>query len=282
MASTPVDETSTIPTPAEALAIRPTIEDPRRLTNGSAHPAYVEWLTEYSYADEHPFHTFLSTESRLARVTDARGYFDRKRVTKALGPSGPKMWLVRGSLPTRARVAALADLLDEPVHEVESVIANELDMRDKHEAMLRACRHLPYRLLDYEQTVAGVPCPGCGRPWVGERLDNVTEETLWSEAHGECGAGGHSLGDGPQHCIRCCGYPALNPETLAKVERIIADAMEAAERRRRAEVEATPAAREAQAEKKAKQRAKRIKALEAELDALRAEEEGDAHRTEES
>lgn len=264
-----------MPTRDEALAVRPTIKDPTRLENGHAHPAYVQWLVRYSYDQEHPFHAFLTTGARPTRVSDERGYFDRRRVTKTLGPSGPKLWAVRGPLPTKPKIAALAELLGESVADLEEAVAAEREMRSKHETMLRACRSLPYNLLTYDQMIAGVACPGCGRPWIGSRLESPEEDALWQARHGECHAGRHSVGEGPQHCPRCCGYPAISPETRARLDRLLAEASDAAERRRQAEAALTPEVVQERADKRAKQRARRIARLEAELAELRSEEAGE-------
>lgn len=256
--------TADLPTKDQALAVRPRLDDPTRLTNGDFHPSYVEWITRYAYADQHPFSDFLHGKERLDRVVDDHGYFDRTKVKRALGSSGTKMWLVDGPLPTTARIPLLAQLLGVTIDDMTAVVGREREMRGKHEAMLAACRALPYRLLTYEQTVAGLPCPGCGRPWIGRQEDFDTDRSWWDEAHRDCHAGRHSLGGGPLHCVRCCGFPAINPERLAEIRRMILDAQE------RAQASQSPEARTEQAMKDALRRAKRIKALEAELARLRA------------
>ena len=86
----------------QALALRPHLEDPTRLTNGALHPRYAEWIVSRSWAEQHPLSEYLIQPKYLDRVTDDRGYFDRQRVNRALGPSGSKSWLADGPLPTKA------------------------------------------------------------------------------------------------------------------------------------------------------------------------------------
>lgn len=90
-----------IPTAEEALAIRPRLDDPTTLTNGNVHPRYVEWMTKYTWSERHPLNEYLSSQEHLRLLTDERGYFDRKRVNRALGPSGSKFWLADGPLPSK-------------------------------------------------------------------------------------------------------------------------------------------------------------------------------------
>jgi len=165
----------------------------------------------------------------------------------------------------------LAQLLGVSIDELTAVVGREREMRRKYEAMLGACRAMPYRLLTYEQTVAGVPCPGCSQPWIGPR-DELDPDARWNEEHGACSAGRHSLGDGPLHCVRCCGYPAINPEVQAQIRRMLVDAAERAELERSVAASQSPEAKKEQAEKDALKRSKRIKALEAELVRLRSAE----------
>jgi hypothetical protein len=99
------------------------------------------------------------------------------------------------------------------------------------------------------------------------------DEPRWNEEHGECHAGRHSLGGGPSHCVRCCGYPAINPELQANIRRTLVDAAERAELERNVVASRSPEAKKEQAEKDALKRAKRIKALEAELVRLRTAED---------
>ncbi|MHB8464250.1 MAG: hypothetical protein ACYDH6_03180 [Acidimicrobiales bacterium] len=261
-----------VPTKDQALAVRPRLDDPTRLMNGDLHPRYVEWMARYPYADRHPFSEFLHEEERLDHLVDDHGYFDRKKVKHALGPSGPKMWVVDGPLPTKAKIPLLAQLLGVSTDELTAVVGHERDMRKKYEAMLGACRGMPYKLLTYEQTLAGVPCPGCGHPWIGPYDELDTDEPRWNEEHGDCHAGGHRLVGGRLHCLRCCGYPAVDPEVQAKVLGILVEAAERAERERSVEASRSPEAKKEQAEKDALRRAKRIKTLEAELAKLRTEE----------
>ena len=256
----------------QALAVRPRLDDPTHLTNGHLHPRYVDWITKYSYAEQHPFTEFLHEQDRLNPITDERGYFDGKRVKTVLGPSGPKMWVSDGPLPSKAKIPLLAQLLDVPENEVSAVVERDREVRKEYQAMVEACRMLPYRLLTYEQTMAGVPCPGCGRPWTGPPDEFDTDERLWEDEHGDCHAGRNSLGEGPTHCLRCCGVPAINPEILEKVRGILAEAAKRAAERRKAEQLESPKAKQERAEKEKLKRRRRIKLLETELARLREED----------
>jgi hypothetical protein len=97
-----------VTTPEQALALRPRLDDPTRLTNDDLHPRYVEWIVSRTWAVQHPLSEYLSKPKHLNPLTDQRGYFDRKRVNRALGPSGSKYWLVDGPLPDKTKVPLLA------------------------------------------------------------------------------------------------------------------------------------------------------------------------------
>lgn len=261
-------------TPEKALAIRPRLDDPTTLTNGEPHPKYVEWLIQYSYKDEHPLSEFLHQETILDRLDDGAGYFDRKRVKKALGPNGPRYFTSSGPLPTKAKGPLLAQLIGVSIEELSAVVEQERDMRQKRQAMVDRCRWLPYKLLTWEEMIAGVPCPGCGRPWFGERDERDSREGI-EAAHGECRASGSSFaGDNPWHCFRCCGFPSMNPEKLAQLQKMFRDDLERAAREKPPPPE-TPEQKAERAAMEAQKRARRIKKLESELAKLRAEE-GDA------
>lgn len=138
------------------------------------------------------------------------------------------------------------------------------------------CRSLPYRLLTYEQTRGGVPCPGCGRPWIGPQDEVDTDPERWRALHGECRAGRNGYNDSPIHCMRCCGVPPASPEQLAAVLRILKDAADDRERRTQLANTVSPETRREQQAKTAVRRAARIRKLEAELERLKAEEETDS------
>lgn len=186
----------------QALALRPQLEDPTRLTNGAPHPRYVEWIVSRSWAEQHPLSEYLTQPKYLDRVTDDRGYFDRKRVNRALGPSGSKSWLVDGSLPTKAKLPLLAELLGAPVEEVQAVVDQERAARGNYRSVVDRGRSMPYKLLTYEQVVAGIAGPGCGRPWVGPQDDLDSDDEQWRALHGDCYAGRNGYRDGPVHCLR--------------------------------------------------------------------------------
>ena len=163
-------------TAEQAAALRPRLDDPTRLSNENLHPRYAEWIVSRTWAEEHPLNDYLTKPKHLAPLTDQRGYFDRKRVNSVLGPSGSKYWLVDGPLPTKSKLPLLAELLDVPVEEMQAIVDDERATHEQFRTVVDNCRWMPYKLLSYEQVTAGVPCPGCGRPWVGPQNDIDTDE----------------------------------------------------------------------------------------------------------
>lgn len=131
------------------------------------------------------------------------------------------------------------------------------------------CRWMPYKLLSYQQLTAGVPCPGCGRPWVGPQNDIDTDEERWRALHGECQAGRNGYTNAPVHCLRCCGVPPPSPAQSGAVGRILQAASDRREREEQAAQGASPEERRQQQEQEAVKRSKRIEKLEAELVRLR-------------
>ena len=107
----------------------------------------------------------------------------------------------------------LGELLTSP-RQCDGTLRAELRLRTPAYTMM------PYRLLSYDEVRAGVPCPGCGRPWVGPRDDLDRDRDSWHALHGECRAGRNGYNDGPVHCLRWCGVPPLSPEQIAAVSRI--------------------------------------------------------------
>lgn len=265
-------EPDVVVTAEQALAVRPRAGDPTHLENGTSHPRYIQWLVSHNWAEQHPLSEYLSDEKHVKQVCDERGYFDRKRVNRTLGPSGSKIWLVDGPLPSKAKIPALAELLDVPVAEVQDEVEKERKAREDYKSMLNGCRHMPYKLMTYEQVMAGLPCPGCGRPWIGQKDELDTDDTKWREIHGECHAGRNGYHDGPIHCLRCCGTPPLSPGQIEKITRILKSAAERREWEEQQERMRSTEAKREQEEKAAKRRAAKIRKLEAELERLRAEE----------
>lgn len=259
-----------IPTPEQAAAVRPRLDDPIRLANGIFHPRYAEWMVTHSWAQQHPLSEYLCKEKHLRLLSDERGFFDRKRVNKVLGPSGSKVWLVDGPLPTKGKVPLLAQLLGAPVDEVQLVVEQERAARREYQAVVSHCRTMPYKLLTYDQVRAGVPCPGCGRPWVGPQGDFDRDRDRWQALHGECLAGRNGYADAPVHCLRCCGVPPLSPEQVAAVRRIFQEAQARQQREGQLAARVSPEATRQQQEATLAKRAKRIEKLEAELARLRA------------
>lgn len=211
------EELGTVITPEQALAFRPQLDDPTRLTSGELHPRYAEWMYSHSWAELHPLSAYLYQDKHLQRVSDEQGYFDRKRINRVLRASGSKYWLLDGPLPTKTKIPCLAELLDAPIDEVASVVQAERQARAEYQSVLARCRSMPYQLLTYDQVRAGLPCPGCGRPWVGPQDAIDDDDELWRAQHGACHAGRNGYTDAPLHCLRCCGTPPPSPEQLAIV-----------------------------------------------------------------
>ena len=99
----------------------------------------------------------LYRDKHLQRVSDERGYFDRKRINRVLGTSGTKYWLLDGPLPTKTKISLLAELLDAPIDEVASVAQAERQARADYQSVLARCRSMPHQLLTYDQVRAGLP-----------------------------------------------------------------------------------------------------------------------------
>ena len=266
-----INELGEIPTRDQALALRPRLDDPTRLTNGEIHPRYDQWLAEHSQTDRHPLHSYLHQQKNLHRWTDESGHLNQSAVKRALGRSGPDYWLPAGPVPTKARLPRLAQLLDAPLEEIQAVVEQERHVRQEHQAIVSSCRSLPEKLLTFEQIRAGVPCPGCGRPWIGPQNDIDTDRERWAALHGECRAGRNGYTDSPIHCMRCCGVPAPSPAQIAAVLRIL----QSASSDRTLQSRPTPIPPEAELEhqrREALRRTRRIEKLEAELATLKAAE----------
>jgi hypothetical protein len=177
-----------------------------------------------------------------------------------------------GPLPTKTTLPLLAELLDAPVEEVQAVVEAERVTREQYRSVVDHCRWMPYKLVSYEQVMAGVPCPGCGRPWVGRQDDIDTGEKRWRALHGECYAGRNGYTNAPVHCLRCCGVPPPSPAQLEAVRSILQGAADRKEREEQVARATSPEVRRQQQEQAAIKRAKRIEKLEAELVRLRDEE----------
>jgi hypothetical protein len=81
--------------------------------------------------------------------------------------------------------------------------------------------------LSWEEYVAGVPCRGCGQPWVGkpaswvrkgtmhytdqERVEAAEQDRLFKERHPDCRAVRLGSEVGVTHCGYCCPPPPLSP-----------------------------------------------------------------------
>ncbi len=265
-----------------ARGLRPDLDDPTRLTNGALHPRYAEWISSRTWTDQHPLNGYLTHEDRLGPLVDDRGYFDRKRVGQELGPSGSKYWLVDGPLPTKAKIPVLAQLLKAPAGEVEAVVEQERLARDEYRSMISGCRTMPYKLLTYEQIRAGVPCPGCGHPWIGRQKAVDKDQERWRAMHGECCAGRNGYTDGPVHCMRCCGVPAPSPEQLTAIMQILHEAEARRQREEQRLAHESPEVQRQRHKQAALKRDKRITKLEEELARLREEQAQDGPPREDS
>ena len=155
---------------------------------------------------------------------------------------------------------------------MQAVVEKERLTREQYRSVLDRCRWMPYKLMSHEQVMAGMPCPGCGRPWVGQQNDLDTDEERWQALHGECHAARNGYTNAPVHCLRCCGVPPPSPAQLEAVRRILQGAADRREREEQIARAASPEVRRQQEEQAAMKRSKRIEKLEAELVRLRGEE----------
>lgn len=83
---------------------------------------------------------------------------------------------------------------------------------------------------------AGVPCRGCGEPWLDglgdwpalldmtpeQRADHAREEARYLARHGDCRAHRESVaGNRTQHCGYCCPPPPLSAEQVEAIGRLL-------------------------------------------------------------
>jgi hypothetical protein len=87
--------------------------------------------------------------------------------------------------------------------------------------------------LTFEQHRAGVPCPGCGRPYVdaepfdfkgtmsfshAERVRYDAEESRFKAVDASCGSHRHGVsGSLTMHCGKCCPMPPMSPSQLERI-----------------------------------------------------------------
>lgn len=87
--------------------------------------------------------------------------------------------------------------------------------------------------LTWEEFIGGVPCQGCGRPFLGDDTSHRDGES-WSayrarmdpiEAEFKLSHPDHgtrwTVGGGPFHCRRCCAPHPLSPEQIRQLSRIL-------------------------------------------------------------
>jgi hypothetical protein len=91
--------------------------------------------------------------------------------------------------------------------------------------------------LTFEQYRAGVPCPGCGLPYVDsepfdfkgtinlsddERVRYDAEESRFKAAHASCRSHRHSIsGSLTMHCGKCCPPPPLSPSQRERIRALM-------------------------------------------------------------
>jgi hypothetical protein len=150
----------------------------------------------------------------MARIdpypTTPDGYLDRRAVKKALGPKGPQMLVSGDPLPRERHYPVLAKLLGVKAEKVAEVVDREREVRRAYDQMLSSCRSMPYTLLTWEQMSAGRPCPGCGRPWLGDD-DGLDRTDEWQRLHGQCQASTTGFSGAPRHCKPLLRLPADQP-----------------------------------------------------------------------
>ena len=99
------------------------------------------------------------------------------------------------------------------------------ERRQQDQRRLRDSKRCDVASLTFEQYSSGVPCPGCGRPYVDaepfdfegtlnlsdvDRLRYDTEESLFEAAHTSCQSHRHSVsGSLTMHCGKCCPQPPM-------------------------------------------------------------------------
>jgi len=197
---------------------RPRLDDPRRLENGRLHPQYLQWIRQHDFRASRAFvDCFIDHAANL--LTD-HDYFDRKKAIRLLGAATVNnIFHHDRPMMAKRKLPLVAEVLGMPLEELTSAYDTEAAERDKEAFMISMCRMHPARLMSYEEAKAGLPCPGCGVPWTGDR--SADENERYRRDHPDCGFAGHSWGGGPQHCQRCCGFPPLSPEQRAKIDELI-------------------------------------------------------------
>ncbi|MCT2085165.1 hypothetical protein M3D75_03455 [Microbacterium enclense] len=91
--------------------------------------------------------------------------------------------------------------------------------------------------LTFDEYRAGVPCPGCGRPYIdvdrwerpgtmhmtdSERARYDKEEAAYLALHRECRSSRHSVsGSLTTHCMKCCSPPPLSPTQIESLAALL-------------------------------------------------------------
>jgi hypothetical protein len=109
--------------------------------------------------------------------------------------------------------------------------------RQQDQRRLRDFMRCDVASLTFEQYSSGVPCLGCGRPYVDaepfdfegtlnlsdvDRLRYDTEESHFKAAHTPCQSHRHSIsGSLTMHCGKCCPPPPMSPAQRERIASLI-------------------------------------------------------------
>ena len=196
------------------------------------HPRYADWISrsgQHKYLrdqdlSEWDFDHWI--HDKLPVTED--DYFDRAATQKALGKNWEKA--IRGDSSPQM-LPKLAAFIGVDLEELTAEWQKRRKYVNDKSMMLSCCRWHPAKLMSWEHVRRGTPCPACGRPWfmIGEdgeiiELDDHNEPTKddFLAAHEKCNTMTQQFAEGLCHCSRCCGFPPVNPEILANVNRILA------------------------------------------------------------
>jgi hypothetical protein len=111
------------------------------------------------------------------------------------------------------------------------------ERRQQDRQRLRDSMRCDVESLAFEQYSAGVPCPGCGRPYVDaepfdfkgtlnlsddDRLRYNAEESRFKAAHTSCRSHRHGVsGSLTMHCGKCCPPPPMSPAQRERIASLL-------------------------------------------------------------
>lgn len=111
------------------------------------------------------------------------------------------------------------------------------ERRQQDRQRLRDSIRCDVESLTFEQYSAGVPCPGCGRPYVDVepfdfkgtlnlsddgRLRYDAEESRFKAAHASCRSHRHGVsGSLTMHCGKCCPPPPMSPGQRERIASLL-------------------------------------------------------------